>query len=250
MSLLKEFREYQKALQEQALLAETDAYFEAYDQMYDQLEEAVVLNENTLVNPAFSPGEKLAELGTLAKQIAGGIISKADIADKLGSVYDKFKNFFESVKDKFKTILQKAANKFSNTKILAQLKPLKSLLDKVDGRGKSLSSITDLVRGAAIFEDREDAEKFVKDLQRKHGDKIVEFVEKTKGSDMVYGYYGTYHLLIEIDGIICEIQVATKKLWKQKKLAHKVYTATRSSSDGPSKEDSQLSKRLFSKGNR
>ncbi|AKF12823.1 hypothetical protein PHIM7_278 [Sinorhizobium phage phiM7] len=69
MSLLKEFREYQKALQEQALLAETDAYFEAYDQMYDQLEEAVVLNENTLVNPAFLRVRSLPNLELLPSRL-------------------------------------------------------------------------------------------------------------------------------------------------------------------------------------
>lgn len=249
MSLLKEFKEQQRQLEEQALLEETTAYFEAYDLYVAENLNEEVINES-LTNAAFAAGGKLAEFGALAKQIAGGIISKADIADKLSSVYEKFKSFFETIKDKFKSILQKAANKFGNSKILAQLKPLKSLVDKVDGRGKRLDGITDLVRGAVIFDDKEDADRFVKDMQRKHGDKIVEFTEKTKGNDLIYGYYGTYHILLEIDGIICEIQIATKNLWKQKKLAHKVYKATRSSAEGPSKADSMLSKRLFVKGNR
>lgn len=110
--------------------------------------------------------------------------------------------------------------------------------------------INDLIRGAVVFDTKEEADKFVKDLIRKNKDKVVEVEEKDKGGDPVYGYYGAYHLLIDMDGVYSEVQVMTKNLWKQKKKAHKIYDANRSSSSGPSKQDMQLSKQIFNRGNK
>lgn len=224
-----------------------EQYFSMQEDLYE--EDDTYLSE-ALVNPAFMPGKKMAEFGELSKQVSSGNVSKDDVEERLYSLYIKHKSEFESIRDKYKSIITANARKFNNVKILTDMKSVSSLLDKITVRRKPLSGIVDIIRGAVILDNPQDAEKYVKDFQRKYGDKIVDLEHKAKGSDPTYGYYGTYHLLIDVDGIYCEIQIATHNLWKQKKLAHDIYTATRSSSAGVTKADSLMSKRIFVKGNR
>lgn len=218
------------------------------DDLFESLEYEFIFEG--LDNPAFASGQSFGEFGDLDKQINRGAIDKDKVMSTIQSLYDKNKGKMEKLKGKFAQFLKKNSRKFKNQEIYAQIKPLKSLLDKVGNRGKSIMEINDLIRGAVVFDDKDDADKFVQDLVRKHKDKVVEVEEKVKGGDPVYGYYGAYHLLIDMDGVYSEVQVMTKNLWKQKKKAHKIYSASRSSSSGPSKQDMQTSKQIFSRGNK
>lgn len=218
------------------------------DDLFESLDESFIFEG--LINPAFADGETFGAFGKLDKEIKRGAVDKDKIMSTIQSIYDKNKSSMKALKTKFADFLKKNSRKFKNQEIYAQIKPLDSLLDKVGNRGKSVMEINDLIRGAVVFDTKEDADKFVQDLIRKNGKKIVEVEEKEKGGDPVYGYYGAYHLLVDMDGVYAEVQVMTKNLWKQKKKAHKIYQANRSSSSGPSKQDMQLSKQIFNRGNK
>jgi ppGpp synthetase/RelA/SpoT-type nucleotidyltranferase len=234
-----------------------------FERLYDMLDEEVVaeseglfdgLDESFmfegLVNPAFSVGKSFGDFGQLDKDIKRGAVDKDKVMSTIQSLYDKNKKSLTDLKNRFAELLKKNSRKFKNHEIYAQIKPLNSLLDKVGNRGKSVMEINDLIRGAVIFDTKDDADKFVQDFIRKNGNKVVEVNEKEKGGDPMYGYYGAFHLLVDVEGVYAEIQVMTKTLWKQKKKAHDIYTAARSSSSGPSKQDRQLSKQIFNRGNK
>lgn len=218
------------------------------EDLFESLDEEFIFEG--LDNPAFASGKDFGAFGDLDKEIERGVVDKDKIMSTIQSIYDKNKGKMQELKTKFAKFLKNNSRKFKNQEIYAQIKPLKSLLDKVGNRGKSVMEINDLIRGAVVFDTKEDADKFVQDLVRKNKDKVVEIEEKDKGGDPVYGYYGAYHLLIDMEGVYSEVQVMTKNLWKQKKKAHKIYDANRSSSSGPSKQDMQLSKQIFNRGNK
>lgn len=179
--------------------------------------------------------------------------------------------------DRLLTQLLKAAKyrKLRNKpKISTQIKKVESLKDKAVKRKKPLLNIGDIVRGAILFDDIDVMGDFVSDFQRKHGRIIDDYEFKVKGADPTFGYYGTHHFDLILDGMIVELQVSTKKLWAYKKAAHDIYTNLRSpqarkdsrrkykdlpdslkrvlgfSPDRDSETaDRALSKRLFSVGN-
>jgi hypothetical protein len=242
MSLLKEYiLEEIDFMLDDSMMVEDEGIFESLDEHF--------IFEG-LINPAFKDGEDFGAFGKLDKEIQRGAVDKDKIMSTIQSLYDKNKKKMVSLKNEFANFLKKNSRKFKNQEIYAQIKPLDSLLDKVGNRGKSIMEINDLIRGAVVFDTKDDADKFVADLIRKNKSKVVEVEEKEKGGDPVYGYYGAYHLLVDMDGVYSEVQVMTKNLWKQKKKAHKIYQANRSSSSGPSKQDMQLSKQIFNRGNK
>ena len=138
--------------------------------------------------------------------------------------------------------------KIQNPKILTRIKPIKSVINKVVERGKDFSTMGDLVGAAILTRDDDEPEKIYKNLLRKYRSKIVDAETKERGSDRTYGYYGSYHLDMLINGMVTEVQIMTRKLWSYKKAAHDIYTATRAKQE-LSRFDQALSKKLFSMGN-
>lgn len=132
--------------------------------------------------------------------------------------------------------------------VLSNTKTLKSVVSKVIARGKKLSELTDLVRCAILFGDKSDADEFVDRVKRTV--KVVEHDEKKYDKNSEYGYYGSHHLLIVIDGLICEMQVMTKRLWKYKSDAHEIYNKYRDTGGAPTGDDKTFSKALFALGNK
>lgn len=172
------------------------------------------------------------------------------LADKLMAVYDKYKPKIQSIMSKFEKIVKREISGFQNVKFLSNTKPIESIIDKAIDRKRGLMTINDLVRGAILFTDKQDADKFVKKFMRRNSSLVVEYEEKVRGQDNTYGYYGSHHMSLNIDGIIIELQIMTKKLWSYKTAAHDIYTASRSRPEGPTKFDQSQSKRIFSLGNR
>jgi hypothetical protein len=239
-SLLREY------IEEEIAFALDDSMMFENDELLEEIEFVF----EGLVNPAFMTGKEFGSFGDLDAKIKKGSIDKDKIISTIESIYDKNKSKLDALKKEFANFLKKNSRKFKNQEIYAQLKSLDSLKDKVGNRGKSIIEINDLIRGAVVFDTKDDADKFMQDLVRKNKDKIVEIEEKEKGSDPEYGYYGAYHLLIDIQGVYAEVQVMTKTLWKQKKKAGKIYDTFRSNPSGPTKQASQMSKQIFNRGNR
>lgn len=132
---------------------------------------------------------------------------------------------------------------------LSNIKTPESVISKVK-RGKKVEDIGDLVRGAVLLPSHEAVEQFVKDFMRKNHSIIEKHEIKAHGSDKTYGYYGSQHLDLVIDGLRVELQVMTQKLWKMKEVAHGIYNKTRESPRGTTESDKIQSKNLFKTGNK
>jgi hypothetical protein len=208
-------------------------------------------------------------------------LSDEDAYQMLDAVYDA--EIVPIAKDrlgKFQKVVKKFLNSSKFRKmpgkptVLSQIKSLKSIKSKAVDRGKSLTSIGDIVRGAILFDTSEQAQKFVDEFRRKNSSQIADYEFKAKGQDKEFGYYGSHHMDLMIDGLVVELQVTTKKLWTYKAAAHDIYnnlrdTKTKTASkkrydDLPDslkkllgyepvgsddEKEKALSKRLFSLGN-
>ena len=133
--------------------------------------------------------------------------------------------------------------------IITNIKPLKSVISKVK-RGKSVEDIGDMVRGAVLMPDGGYVNEFVKSFVRKNAGIIAKHEIKKFGSDKNYGYYGSQHIDLVINGVKVELQVMTQKLWKMKHYAHKIYTKTRENVNGATESDKIQSKNIFKIGNK
>jgi ppGpp synthetase/RelA/SpoT-type nucleotidyltranferase len=176
--------------------------------------------------------------------------------EKLKNAEKLYKNALDVAKKAEQAFARtmKKNTKMSDSKVLVDIKSADSFVDKIVNRGKNAKKIHDLLRGAIICKTKEDVEYTVEKLKRNAV--IHELEYKEYGQDKEYGYYGSYHFKIFIEGIIAEIQVMTRKLWSYKFEAHNIYDKYRSL-DKESKEfdqelkklDLQLSRELFQRGN-
>jgi len=169
--------------------------------------------------------------------------TKKQLVLSLAKAYHAIEPKMEEVHQKFKEILESLVGKkglsSSQFKVITNLKTLKSVISKVLHRGKDLRNVGDLVRGSILFKHTEDVDNFVEDFQRKYPSLIVDTESKHKGSDETFGYYGSHHFDLNIDGVITELQVMTKKLYDYKNVAGQIRTAHRDTlgSKGKAKED-------------
>lgn len=200
-----------------------------------------------MANPAMVSDKDIIRLD---KDIFTKRKEKEKLIEDLLAIYQRYEKPLSTVRSKFETIVKKSISKFKGVKFLADTKTPKSIINKAIERNKGLMNINDLVRGAVLFETKADADKFVKDLIRKFKTLIAGYEEKQRGKDATYGYYGSHHLDLNIDGIIVELQIMTKKLWQYKHAAHDIYDRTRSKPNGPDGFDRHMSKKIFTLGNR
>ena len=150
----------------------------------------------------------------------------------------------EQVKPRLESVLKRASN--GQFKILVGIKQFSSFADKVLNRGADVSKVYDVLRSAVLTNTQDEAKDVVANLKRTQTFLDLEF--KDKGQDTTFGYYGSFHIRIVIDGLICEIQVMTKRLWSYKNWGHEFYTQFRSS-DAPNLGIQRLSKQVFQLGN-
>lgn len=162
------------------------------------------------------------------------------------SVYDVAREKVENIKKKFESTLKRVSG--GTAKVLVDIKSKKSFMDKIE-RGKSPCSIHDLLRGAILCKDADGVEETVQQIRKTQ--KWHEIEGKSKGAN-IFGYYGSYHLKIVIDGIICEVQLMTQRLWTYKEWGHEIYNQTRQDLAKTGHVDPALvahSKRIFDRGN-
>lgn len=154
----------------------------------------------------------------------------------------------QSIKQRLYAFLKASATGVKDAKILIGIKPLKSVISKVVERGKPATGLSDLVRSAVLFDTYEEVKHFVDQFVKKYHAYIVDKETKKAGTDKVYGYFGSFHLGVMINGLLCEIQVMTKKLWAFKDKAHQIYNRYRDSGK-PAEFDAVRSKHIFRMGN-
>ena len=135
-------------------------------------------------------------------------------------------------------------------KIIVGIKSLNSLKSKVIEREKSLGSVKDLVRATILLQEEDEVKKLYYDIKRKKSE-VIRCTQKERGSDVDFGYYGSYHIIFFFKGLNVELQIMTRKLWSYKAVAHEFYDKYRHE-ENPNidKFDLHLSKMFFSKGNK
>lgn len=184
-----------------------------------------------------------------------GSKDKTSAHQAVRDMYKKLLPQFKNIKKKFERAVNKSLPKGDKQKIrfFSQIKPEDSLVNKIVVRGNAPETIGDIVRGALLFPDQGMVEKFVKDFRRKSAGLIVAYEMKKKGQDKELGYFGSHHFDLMIDGLIVELQVMTRKMWKYKEAAHVLYTQNRdkiSAGGHASKQDRHLSKQIYALANR
>jgi hypothetical protein len=132
------------------------------------------------------------------------------------------------------------------------IKTLKSLISKVINRKKSLETVNDLVRSTVIFAEDKTMQQFIGKLKR--SPIISDYEFKSLGSDPVFGYFGTHHFCLMVNGIKCELQVMTNKVKAHKKVAGNIYAQYRDAIvqkglDAVPEKAKRRSKAIFSRGN-
>lgn len=201
-------------------------------------------------NPMMANNKELRYLDSLiqrGKARAGEYETKAK--QILSNMYSEYMKQFQKIKKKLARIVAKETRKFKKVKILTDIKELEKIEDKAMDRGKAIIEMNDIVRGAVLFDTKADADKFVSKFMRRNSSMVAAYEEKKRGEDTEYGYYGSHHLDLNIDGMVVELQVMTRKMWSYKEAAHDIYNKYRSKDYGPDRFDQHMSKRLFSMAN-
>lgn len=187
------------------------------------------------------------DLAKAAKDIDSGRLSKDEKIKKVKELYPQIENMLNQKTKELVSIMKSVGNKYKNVKYKYRAKSLDSIISKVVHRGKRLESVSDLVAGMIITQSHKDSQGVVKDFLRKHGNIVTNTDEKKLG-DNPSGYHGAFHLDLNLNGIQGEVQILHDKLEKKKAMAHDIYSATRDSASGPSKQDLQTSRMLFKRG--
>lgn len=140
-------------------------------------------------------------------------------------VNNKIKPFVDETRGEYERGMKKLAQFAKNAKVLFSEKESKSVISKIK-RGKDLSKIHDMLRGAILVSTEADVK--VIDKKLKNIFRIYEREYKEFGGDKELGYFGSYHYKVELkNGMIAEIQVMTKSLWAAKTEAHIIYNQSR-----------------------
>ena len=199
-----------------------------------------------ILNPAFVGDEDIKKLDGWISNPSKFKKDKQQIVDLIATVFSKHEPMLKKIRSKFESAIKKELRKYKKSKFLSDSKEMDSIIDKAVDRARGFGELNDLVRGAVLLDNKAEADDFVKRFMRKNSRAVVGYEEKKRGEDNTYGYYGSHHIDLNIDGIIVELQVMTKKLWQYKEVAHDIYTSNRSKGTGPDAFDRHTSKKIFS----
>lgn len=158
-------------------------------------------------------------------------------------INNKIKPFIDETRGEYERGMKKLAQYAKNAKVLFSEKKPASVISKIK-RGKDLTKIHDMLRGAILVSSESDVKAIDKKI--KNVFRIYEREFKDFGGDKELGYFGSYHYKVELkNGMIAEIQVMTKSLWASKSEAHKIYNQTREKlATDPSYKNSEEFKKL------
>ena len=173
--------------------------------------------------------------------------------EKVVALYKKYEPIIEDRLKKYESGLKTALKGVQNAKIMVDVKKLRAFVNKTVDRGKDPSKMNDWLRGSILVNDEKDIGIVSKNIFKAFKS-VSEFDPKERGGDTQFGYYGSVHFSVDVDGVNTEIQLMTKKLYSAKKVAGGQYDDFRSASDAikGSKETQKLlrhGKRAFDKGN-
>jgi len=162
----------------------------------------------------------------IPKSASGDTIEKAE--KRLEKQYkEEILPLVNKSKKEFLSILKK--NTPARGRFFTNVKKLKSLKSKVIDRKKYGSGrVHDILRATILTKDTDDLNSVVNKFKRNV--KLHSYKNKKFGADKTYGYYGTHHFdIILKSGMMAEVIIATKKLGRDKEIAHNIYDELRGS---------------------
>lgn len=192
--------------------------------------EAVVVSEGSYVFPTAQPW--------------GDLPAKMNPEDAALATYVAATEKVKGLERRLEAMLKRACS--GQAKVLVGVKSFNSFKDKVINRGRPASDVTDLLRAAVLTDSEEQTQQVIHNLKK--SERYSELEHKDKGSDPKFGYYGSYHLKLVLDGVRCEVQVMTRRLWTYKEWGHQFYNQFRSGGT-PDPEVLRKSKMVFAMGN-
>jgi hypothetical protein len=156
--------------------------------------------------------------------------------------YKKAKSMAEDRERVLKRGMKEAAG---DHKVVVNIKSKDSFRDKTVERGKKPEKVGDVLRGAIIVNSKSQIKGVVDKLRKIF---IIKKIDHKTKPDDEFGYYGATHVDVVVDGMICEIQVLTKKLWDVKFDHYKIYRRYRSKDEVP-QHIIDKSREMFKKAN-
>lgn len=145
------------------------------------------------------------------------ITSSPDIKNLKEKVDFIIKKYIDPIKRKFESSLKRAAVK--DSKVLVSVKSFSSIKSKIE-RGKSLSKMGDVLRAAILVPTQDDVKKVIDNMRKIFN--LQELEHKERGGND-WGYYGTWHLAVDMNGVLCEVQIMPKTTWTYKEKGHEIY---------------------------
>ncbi|MBF84579.1 MAG: hypothetical protein CL489_08905 [Acidobacteria bacterium] len=88
------------------------------------------------------------------------------------SIIQDYQDAINKALKSFESLLKKSTKRYNNVKILTDVKSVSSIIDKVISRKKSFIGMSDIVRGAVLFDNQEDLDDFTKRFPRKYSSYI------------------------------------------------------------------------------
>lgn len=164
-----------------------------------------------------------------------------ETTDNLENVYKTAHNRADELMPRFKKLLERYTP--SDSRLLLNIKSLSSFIRK--SKRKPVRLIHDVLRAAILTQTKKEAAKVANEMKRKLP--IVEFDKKDDPNAMDTGYFGSYHLKMQIEDLICEIQIMPETLWIYKEHGHSAYIDPASHSD---KSVMSFSRWLYSTANK
>jgi hypothetical protein len=141
-----------------------------------------------------------------------------EATDNLESTYQKAQQRANELLPRFKSLLERYVP--SDSRLLVNIKSQSSFVRK--SKRKPVREIHDVLRAAILTPTKKQAAKVANEMRRKLS--IIEFDRKNDPNETPMGYYGSYHLKMRVDDMICEVQIMPETLWCYKERNHANYT--------------------------
>lgn len=167
--------------------------------------------------------------------------------EEFGKYYNKnIRPHIDKTEEPFRDILR--STKIDGSKYTVGRKSIESLHDKVMNREKPLSSVPDVLRGAILTRNKDEARDIVAKL--KDTADVAEHEYKKIG-EYETGYGGAHHVVLNVNGVNAEIQIMPKKIWKVHHETHRIYKKYRSMENPEShpdyEDDHKNSRKMFAR---
>lgn len=231
------------------ILIDNDAVSNKHTEL--KMEALGIDNDRVIKIRAWYCGKKDHELDRVLKEVQQKLSSNEWVEKNPQPVLklQKFKDYRKALsmaQDRKKKFLKLLKGCAAGNEVIVDIKSEKSFDDKTKKRGKHPRKVFDVLRGAILVKRKKDIEKVVKNIK---DDFLIKKIEhKVDPRREKFGYYGATHIDVVVSGMICEIQVMTKKLWSFKFETDKIYHKYRSKDEMP-QEALDKTKKLFKKAN-